>query len=110
MSDSNRRGPREPVGERIDPGGGPDEEDPELSAIEWSLDEGLVYVDDYRWIVREEAEEEFGAARVAEMVEQQEVQFRAYLRRRRGEADLPEADDGLEVEVYDAFEYDDPPS
>ena len=91
MAGHEQRGPREPLPKLVDPLGGPDEEDPELSAIEESLDQGLIYIEDYRWMDPDEAEEEFGAERVAEMVAQQEIELRAYLRRRRGE---PEPDDG----------------
>lgn len=51
----------EPVDDTLDTDDWPLEEDPELSGIEFSLEEGLIYDEsESRWMVWEEADEYFG--------------------------------------------------
>ena len=83
--DADRKAVAGPAGERLDPGGGPVEEDPELAAIEYSVEDGLIYVEGVGWLEREDAETELGAEKVAELARTQPKEFLDYVARRRGE-------------------------
>ncbi len=92
----------EPGGRRprhLDPTGGPqDEPDPDLEAIRFSLEEGLIYIDDLpSWLTREDTEIRLGAEAAAELAEQQRAEWAAFFRRRAEQDDatelLKEADD-----------------
>ena len=79
MTKSGSRHPR-----HLDPTGGPqDEPDPDLEAIRYSLEEGLIYIDDLPgWLTREDAEIRLGAEAAAELAEQQRAEWAAFFRRR----------------------------